>query len=38
MYTLVVNPIDLSHISANLYFTSHNEYFQFKVKDVIIVQ
>ena len=25
MYTLVVNPIDLSHISANLYVISHNE-------------
>ena len=31
MYTLVVNPIDLSHISANLDFISHNESFQCKV-------
>ena len=25
MYTLVVNPIDLSHISAKLYLSSHIE-------------
>ena len=35
MYTLVVNLIDLSHISENLYFISHDEYFQCKVKDVL---
>ena len=35
MYTLVVNPIDLSHINANLYSSVTTSNFSVKFKDIL---